>query len=207
MARFLSGDIVSDSSKRAVAILEQTRREAYAQTLFNELNQKVFGGGLPEDTKLNWNNRLLTTAGRAKWHRSRDGTQTVEIELAIKILDEDERIRNTLAHEMCHLACWIIDKNPQENHGRLFKSWGAKVMRKMPDIEVNTRHNYEINHPYEWKCDQCSKIYGRFSKSIQPEACVCGACKLGKLIPLFTTRAVSTPARNAARNAASMPQG
>lgn len=55
--------------------------------------------------------------------RSRDGVETVEIELAIKILDHDARIRNTLAHEMCHLACWIIDKNPQENHGQLFKSW------------------------------------------------------------------------------------
>ena len=89
--------------------------------------------------------------------RSKDGTQTVEIELSTKVLDEDSRIQNTLAHEMCHLACWIIDKNPQENHGRLFKSWyvahschlilahltsiirGAKVMRKVPHIEVNVR--------------------------------------------------------------------
>ena len=56
-------------SKKASVATEQARREAYAQKLFNELNEKVFGGGLPTDTKLNWNNRLLTTAGRAKWHR------------------------------------------------------------------------------------------------------------------------------------------
>ena len=72
--------------------------------------------------------------------RSRDGVQTTEIELAEKILDCDgecgswriyvgvhagraERIRNTLSHEMCHLACWIINGDPKENHGKAFHSW------------------------------------------------------------------------------------
>jgi hypothetical protein len=72
--------------------------------------------------------------------RSRDGVQTTEIELAAKILDCDgrgpcfcsviplicvllERIRNTLSHEMCHLACWIINGNPKEGHGQAFKAW------------------------------------------------------------------------------------
>ena len=56
-------------SKKASAAAEQARRERYAQEVFDELNEKVFAGGLPEDTRLHWNNRLLTTAGRAKWHR------------------------------------------------------------------------------------------------------------------------------------------
>ncbi|EGO28517.1 hypothetical protein SERLADRAFT_380260, partial [Serpula lacrymans var. lacrymans S7.9] len=89
---------------------------------------------------------------------------------------------------MCHLACWIIDKDPKEGHGRLFKAWADKVMRKRKDIEISTRHNYEISYPYEWKCDQCSKIYGRYSKSIRPDECVCGACRVGRLIPLFAQR-------------------
>ncbi|THH30163.1 hypothetical protein EUX98_g4016 [Antrodiella citrinella] len=187
-------------SKKATIAVEQERREAYAQKVFDELNRIVFSEGLPVETKLNWNVRLLTTAGRAKWHRSKDGTQTVEIELAVKILDEDARIRNTLAHEMCHLACWIIDKTPQENHGRLFKSWATKVMRKMPHIEITTRHSYNINYPYEWKCEGCAKI-----KSIRTDECVCGACKVGKLVPLFTTRTSSTSGKASvgARNAAS----
>lgn len=75
------------TGKKAQAATEQARRAAYAQVLFTELNRVVFGDGLPHDTKLNWNKRLLTTAGRAKWHRSRDGVQTAEIELAEKILD------------------------------------------------------------------------------------------------------------------------
>lgn len=34
-----------------------------------------------------------------------------------------ERIRNTLSHEMCHLACWIINQDPKEGHGKVWKSW------------------------------------------------------------------------------------
>ncbi|OJA18812.1 hypothetical protein AZE42_00861 [Rhizopogon vesiculosus] len=115
---------------------EQARREKYAEKLFAELNSTIFDDGLPRETKLNWNKRLLTTAGRARWHKSRDGVQTTEIELAAKILDRDERIRNTLSHEMCHLACWIINGDPKEGHGPAFKAWANKVMTIRPEIEI-----------------------------------------------------------------------
>lgn len=49
---------------------EHERRKIYAQELFNDLNAEVFGNKLPKETKLCWNKRLLTTAGKAKWHRS-----------------------------------------------------------------------------------------------------------------------------------------
>ncbi|OSX67889.1 hypothetical protein POSPLADRAFT_1165418 [Postia placenta MAD-698-R-SB12] len=180
-------------TKKALEAAEQKRREGYAQELFDELNKVVFGGGLPAETQLKWSKRLLTTAGRARWHKSRHGVQTSEIELAVKILDSDERIRNTLAHEMCHLACWIINEDPKEAHGPKFRSWARKVMRVRPDMEITTRHDYEIAYKYEWKCQQCDKIYGRHSKSIRPDECVCGACKVGQLIPLFNTRVPKTP--------------
>ncbi|KAG2149761.1 SprT-like family-domain-containing protein [Suillus cothurnatus] len=184
---------------------EQARREKYAAELFEELNSTIFNNNLPPETKLNWNKRLLTTAGRAKWHRSRDGVQTTEIELAAKILDCDERIRNTLSHEMCHLACWIINGNPKEGHGQAFKAWANKVMIKRPEIEITTRHNYEISYPFEWRCEKCSKVYGRYSKSIRPDECVCGVCKVGKLIPLFVQRAPRIP--KVCRMATALSQG
>jgi hypothetical protein len=56
-------------TKKAHAAAEQARREKYAADLFEELNRAVFKDGLPKETKMNWNKRLLTTAGRAKWHR------------------------------------------------------------------------------------------------------------------------------------------
>ncbi|KAL6300289.1 SprT-like family-domain-containing protein [Sparassis latifolia] len=182
-------------TKKALQAAEQAHRETYAQAFFDELNRVVFQGRIPQDTQLRWNKRLLTTAGRAKWHKSRDGVQTAQIELAVKILDCNERIRNTLSHEMCHLACWIINKDPKEGHGQIFKEWADKVMSARPDILVTTKHSYEITYKYEWKCEKCDKIYGRHSKSINPDECVCGSCKVGKLIPLFETaqRAPKTP--------------
>lgn len=57
------------TSKKALAQAEQAERAAYAQALFDELNRTVFAGGLPAGTTLVWSNRLLTTAGRARWHR------------------------------------------------------------------------------------------------------------------------------------------
>ena len=56
-------------TKAALAKAEQKRRETYAQKFFLDLNRDVFGNGLPIQTELIWNKRLLTTAGRAKWHR------------------------------------------------------------------------------------------------------------------------------------------
>jgi hypothetical protein len=57
------------TTKKAQVAAEQARREQYAAELFEELNRVVFKDGLPKETKMNWNKRLLTTAGRAKWHR------------------------------------------------------------------------------------------------------------------------------------------
>ncbi|KAG6918674.1 hypothetical protein DXG01_012491 [Tephrocybe rancida] len=189
-------------SKKAQAAAEQERRELYARKLFDELNHTVFGDKLPKETKLNWSKRLLTTAGRAKWHR--DGIQTTEIELAEKILDCDERIRNTLSHEMCHLASWIIDASPKEVHGRIFKAWSDKIMRKRPEIEITTRHDYEIGFKFNWKCLKCAKTYGRHSKSIDVTKVVCGACREGRLAALFETRAARTP--KTSKQAAAKPQ-
>ncbi|RPD58434.1 hypothetical protein L227DRAFT_505373 [Lentinus tigrinus ALCF2SS1-6] len=181
-------------TKKALLQLELERRRNYAQAFFNEMNQTVFGGEIPAETKLEWSKRLLTTAGRAHWKRTKEGVHVTSILLAEKILDCDERIRNTLSHEMCHLACWIINNAPTENHGSLFKSWAQKVMRKRPDIEVTTKHNYDIKYKYEWKCAKCSKIYGRHSKSINPEEHACGVCKEGQLVPQFESRrAPKTP--------------
>lgn len=50
--------------------------------------------------------------------------------------DHTEQIKDTLAHEMCHLAAWVISNELKNPHGRVFKSWGAKVMRARPDVKV-----------------------------------------------------------------------
>lgn len=68
-AKELGQETPRKTTKRAQLEAEQKKRHDYAQHLFIDLNKVVFNQGLPEGTKLNWNKRLLTTAGRAKYHR------------------------------------------------------------------------------------------------------------------------------------------
>ncbi|EIN13243.1 hypothetical protein PUNSTDRAFT_57472, partial [Punctularia strigosozonata HHB-11173 SS5] len=199
-------------SKKAEAEAKAARLATYANDLFSDLNRSVFDNGLPKETTLVWNKRLLSTAGKASWHRRvfrhRSGKETTKIELATKVLDCEERIRHTLAHEMCHLASWTISGQPKEGHGKIFKSWAVKVMRKRPEIEVSTRHSYVISHPYEWKCTECSKIYGRFAKTIDVNVHMCGACKKGRLVAMFTTRTTKAAKESAvSRMGADQPRG
>ena len=66
-------------TKKALLQLELKRRRAYAQTFFDELNESVFDGGIPANTELQWNKRLLTTAGRAHWHRFVESAQSCSL--------------------------------------------------------------------------------------------------------------------------------
>ncbi|KAH7341029.1 SprT-like family-domain-containing protein [Rhizoctonia solani] len=173
--------------------------QAVAISLFAELNESVFGGKLPKDCPIEWSKKLNTTAGRAHWKRIRDADGNVtrhdtRIELSTKVVDCEERVRNTLSHEMCHLGAWVFDSEMKPPHGSAFKRWSDRIMEARPDITISTCHSYEISYKYEWKCSsgECGRTYGRHSKSIDPEKQVCGACR-SKLVPQFETAPKRTP--------------
>nr|XP_031863895.1 uncharacterized protein CI109_000539 [Kwoniella shandongensis]KAA5530967.1 hypothetical protein CI109_000539 [Kwoniella shandongensis] len=155
-------------SKRDWAI----ERERIASGIFEDLDKKVFEGKLGSagvGARVEWNKRLLTTAGVARSKRvTKNGESKKEhwIELSEKVLTGKEQILNTVAHEMCHLATWVISNEYKNPHGRIFKSWGRKIMKARKDIEVTTTHAYVIEYKYEWKCstERCGKIYKRHSK-------------------------------------------
>ncbi|KAJ7596617.1 SprT-like family-domain-containing protein [Mycena floridula] len=193
-------------SKKALAEAEFQRLKQFADEWFASLNAAVFDNKLPV-TELIWNKKFVSTAGRAHYKRDRTGVVTCSIQLAPKILVSEDRIRNTLSHEMCHLACWILSGAPEEQHGSIFKGWGDAVVRARPEVEVTTKHNYEIEYPFNWKCTQCSRIYGRFSKSIQTESQGCGACDGARLVALFEVRRRAGPGTpRTARLAAERPR-
>ena len=47
------------------------------------------------------------------------------LELSTKVLDCPERLRSTLAHEMCHVAAWSLDKQYNPHHGPAFWKWAG----------------------------------------------------------------------------------
>ena len=105
-------------------------------------------------------------------------------------MDCEHRLYNTLAHEYCHLADFMISNVRDNPHGASFKRWAKKcqaALRSHPeygphDIEITTKHSYAINYKYLWCCQECGHEYGRHSKSIDPKKCRCGVCKTGHLV-------------------------
>lgn len=174
----------------------QDSKHARARDFLDELDAKITHGRLAEITaqtggvKIEWSKKLNTTAGRASWKRKRASTSkagdsppiyvhTASIELAEKIIDDEARLLNTLAHEFCHLANFMISEVKDRPHGKEFKEWAAKVSRtfKAQNIVVTTKHDYEIDFKYIWQCSGCGIEYKRHSKSIDPLKQSCGGCK------------------------------
>jgi predicted SprT family Zn-dependent metalloprotease len=64
-------------------------------------------------------------------------------------------MRDTLAHEMCHAAAFLID-GTLDGHGKIWRSWANQVnitFKKIPRITIT--HSYEIKKKYIYKCGKC----------------------------------------------------
>ena len=91
--------------------------------------------------KIIWNKKLRTTAGYC-CYLGAIGARSARIELSTKVVDSygrhelsskilpmtlhfplTDRIRDTLVHEMCHAATWIIDGIKGGGHGREWRAW------------------------------------------------------------------------------------
>ncbi|KAK4218478.1 SprT-like family-domain-containing protein [Rhypophila decipiens] len=196
------------SAREAKKAFEK-EKHALAQRFLEELDTVITNGKLSElaaptgGIKLNWTNKLNTTAGRANWKRETIRTTTpvvdltsndssssavvvvkhkhhASIELAEKVIDDEHRLLNVLAHEFCHLANFMISGVTTNPHGKEFKAWAAKCSAAFGSsrgIEVTTKHSYDIDFRYRWECGDCGMEYKRHSKSINPDRHRCGGCK------------------------------
>ncbi|CCT67469.1 uncharacterized protein FFUJ_13684 [Fusarium fujikuroi IMI 58289] len=177
----------------------ESRKHALAESFLSELDREITQGRIAElaestgGVKLVWTKTLNTTAGRASWRcetirttRKVEDGQPIKtfkhhasIELAEKVIDDENRLLNVMAHEFCHLANFMVSGITTNPHGREFKAWAAKCSAKFGDrgIEVTTKHSYEIDFKYVWECDECGVEYKRHSKSIDTQRYKCGKCK------------------------------
>ncbi|KAF7191663.1 HMG box-containing protein C19G7.04 [Pseudocercospora fuligena] len=181
------------------------RKHSLASSFLAELDQTIAGGkvaALSESTggvQLVWSKTLNSTAGRANWrrettrsHSKEDPTKMIathkhfaSIELAEKVLTYSEeaetKLINVIAHEFCHLCNFMISGVKDQPHGASFKQWGVKCSRAFGDrgINVTTKHSYEIEYKYIWRCEdeECGMEFKRHSKSIDPKRHRCGQCR------------------------------
>jgi SprT-like family len=211
--------------------LFNANKDGLAHNLLADLDANVTSNKIRDlaasagGVKIVWSKTLRSTAGRATWKRTitkpvkasgtvngKGGEGEVKvshyasIELAEKIVDCEERLVNTLAHEFCHLANFMVSGVRDQPHGREFKGWAAKVTAYLHQsgkdngdavrrrAEVTTKHTYVIDFKYVWVCvgrerskvqeylgiggdEGCGGEYGRHSRSIDVEKQRCGRCK------------------------------
>lgn len=193
----------TSSAKASKASFEAVKAKI-AVNFLKELDAKIADGQIAQlsdstgGVKIEWSKTLNTTAGRANWKKETirttpsDGSDATvrynhhaSIELAEKVIDDESRLMNVLAHEFCHLANFMISGVTNNPHGKEFKQWAAKCTRIFASrgVKVTTRHSYEIDFKYVWQCDGCSHSYQRHSKSINPEKHRCSGCK-GRLMQI-----------------------
>jgi len=123
--------------------------------------------------------RLTHTAGRCHCKRRlMNQERWCKVELSTKILDSCDRLRDTMIHELCHAAVWIISEENDDRHGPVWRGWARKAMTRFPELPLIARcHTYEIRSKYIYQCMKCDYKIGRHSKSIDTSKMCCGKCK------------------------------
>ncbi|XP_078066478.1 germ cell nuclear acidic protein isoform X2 [Mustelus asterias] len=183
------------SSSKYVKNFKQNRKEL-TQELYDLYNKSVFQQKLPEKMAITWNKKMRKTAGYCVTGQKRDGTlqRYARIELSEKVCDSAERLRDTLIHELCHAATWLIN-NVRDGHGPFWKLYAQKSILIHPELPLVTRcHTYEINYKYTYQCSRCKNTIGRHSKSLDTQRFVCALCT-GPLVLLSSMLKDGTPAK------------
>ncbi|CAG9826212.1 unnamed protein product [Diabrotica balteata] len=155
-------------------------KEQLVKKLFQLFNEKIFDNVLPQDMQIEWNDRMRSSAGFCYCKKITRRTGAIErsarIALSTKVLDTADRLRDTLIHEMCHAATWIVNC-VSDGHGDYWKSWAFKAMKTFPELpNIKRCHNYVINTKYTYRCTTCGYSIGRHSKSLDIERKRCGYC-------------------------------
>ncbi|XP_018592653.2 germ cell nuclear acidic protein [Scleropages formosus] len=159
-------------------------KEELTGKLYQLYNRSVFDSKLPTDMSVTWNKKMRKTAGYCITGQDRSsGSRYARIELSEKVCDSADRLRDTLVHEMCHAATWLIN-GVRDGHGPFWKLYARKATLAHPELPMVTRcHSYDINYKYQYQCSCCKNIIGRHSKSLDTQRFVCALCA-GKLVLL-----------------------
>lgn len=159
-------------------------KEELTSKLYQLYNTSVFDNKLPADMSITWNKKMRKTAGYCISGQERGtGNRYARIELSVKVCDSADRLRDTLVHEMCHAATWLIN-NVRDGHGPFWRLYARKAMLAHPELPMVSRcHSYDINYKYQYQCNRCKNTIGRHSKSLDTSRFVCALCT-GQLVLL-----------------------
>ena len=127
---------------------------------------------------ISWSSRLTKTAGMCCTSITRTGIRTARIVLSEKVLDTALRLRDTLVHELCHAATWLLTGVSNGGHGKHWKRWTFAAMQRFPELSyITVGHDYTISTKFVYKCQGCAYSIGRHTKSLDTIRKVCGVCR------------------------------
>jgi hypothetical protein len=99
---------------------------------------------------------------------SRDGEKRssaeripVRLELSPKVVDSEPKLRTVLAHEMCHVAAWALDREFERPHGPAFYAWAQRFAAREPGMAIQRCHNYQVFKPFRWQCSAAGWVPAR----------------------------------------------
>ncbi|KAM8732769.1 germ cell nuclear acidic protein isoform 2-T3 [Acanthopagrus schlegelii] len=164
------------------------KKEELTSKLYQLYNTSVFDSKLPVDMSVTWNKKMRKTAGYCVTGQERGGGRRyARIELSEKVCDSADRLRDTLIHEMCHAATWLIN-GVRDGHGNFWKLYARKSTLAHPELPMVTRcHSYDIKYKFQYKCTRCQNTIGRHSKSLDTQRFVCALCT-GQLVLLTPSK-------------------
>ena len=88
---------------------------------------------------------------------------TAQYDELVLVLSVPERLQRTLCHEMCHAAVYLLDRAMLNvaPHGYEWQQWVSRALRVYPDMQITTRHSYDIEYKFRYQCSNhaCAKMY------------------------------------------------
>ena len=110
------------------------------QRLYNQLNEELFSGDLPNIPVVG-NNRLRRKLGKAFYRIDSGGVLVpLQIEMKLKHRWTDRFKKKVLTHEMCHI--WAYHFHNEDGHGKMF--W-----KKMEALGYPKFHDWSNSQPWE----------------------------------------------------------
>ncbi|AAM09185.1 XE-2 [Mamestra configurata nucleopolyhedrovirus A] len=139
-----------------------------AYDLFDDINKSVFDDKL-RDVEIVWSNRLRRVAGR--WEKKKNDTPC-KIVLSSVLLTDQSRLVDTLAHEMCHVAVYMVDNKASIAHNDNWLYWVRKVIREYENIDIKRQHCYNIDDNACYMCSNCNHMH-RLTEDLNFKLCKC----------------------------------
>ena len=137
----------------------RSKRAALARDLYIYFNATVFQNRLPADMEIEFTFQEWSSAGTTIIGYKGENP-CCKIFLSIRHLENAQRVRDVLIHEMCHVAAWMIDGNHKAGHGPGWLKWTTLAEMKHPDIKIERFYRDITLTNYLYKCVTCDNDIG-----------------------------------------------